>query len=522
MSQKIFESVKYTKPGRSTFDLSHDVKASMKFGNLYPIMVEDVAPGDKFRIGCESLVRFAPMIAPVMHRMDCTMHYFFVPKRILWDNFMKWWKNEKDPLTNLPYEHPYINITWTTFPGIDSNWNILHDHMGIPSPLQNGGRPLDGSVKINPFPFAAYQMIYNDYYRDQNLEPEVDFKLIDGDNDGNGDLVVMRRRAWMHDYYTSALPFAQKGDPVTIPIDGLVTLNPDAVGDSTRFVQASDQQPDATGGNIQAAGASGTTLLQPTAEFLQYDPQGTLIVNNANATLNDLRIAMRVQEWLEKSARGGTRDNEFIRVQFGVQTSDARLQRPEYITGIKTPVTISEVLNTTGTVDAPQGQMAGHGVSVINGNYGTYYAEEPGYIIGIMNVQPQTAYFQGIPKHFLKINEPTEHLFPVFGNLGEQAILNQEVYAYMSNPDETFGYTPRYSEYKYTNNRVAGDFRTTLDFWHLARKFDSQPALNADFIKCNPDTRIFAVEDGTDYLWCHVYNKVTASRLLPFFGTPTF
>lgn len=521
MSQKIFESVKYTKPGRSTFDLSHDVKLSMKFGNLYPIMVEDVAPGDKFRIGCESLVRFAPMIAPVMHRMDCTMHYFFVPKRILWDNFMKWYKNEKDPLTNLPYQHPTISISWTSSPGIDTNWNVLHDHMGIPNPLQNSGRSLEGSTFINPLPFAAYQMIYNDYYRDQNLEPEVDFKLLDGDNDSNTDLIQLRRRAWMHDYYTSALPFAQKGDPVTIPIDGIVSLDANAIANPGEFKLASDQSTGARG-NISAASALGGRALDEDLAPVVYDPNDTLIVNNANATLNDLRIAMRVQEWLEKSARGGTRDNEFIRVQFGVQTSDARLQRPEYITGIKTPVTISEVLNTTGTVDAPQGQMAGHGVSVINGNYGSYYAEEPGYIIGIMNVQPHTAYFQGIPKHFLKINEPTEHLFPVFGNLGEQAIINQEVYAYMSNYDQTFGYTPRYSEYKYTNNRVAGDFRTTLDFWHLARKFDTAPALNSDFIKCNPDTRIFAVEDGTDYLWCHVYNKVTASRLLPFFGTPTF
>lgn len=527
MSQKIFDTVKYTNPGRSTFDLSHDVKASMKFGNLYPIMCEDVAPGDKFRIGCESLVRFAPMIAPVMHRVDCTMHYFFVPKRILWDNFMKWYKGEKDPLTNLPYEHPWIKIYWSTFPGLDTNWNILHDHMGIPDPLSNGGRPLSGEVKINPFPFAAYQMIFNDYYRDQNLEPEVDFKLVDGDNDSNSDLQVMRRRAWMHDYFTSALPFAQKGDPVTIPIDGLVSLNSDAEPNPGIWRNASDQTTTLTGDVLASDGVATPIVGAVDVNNLShiqgvYDPNDTLIVNNAAATLNDLRIAMRVQEWLEKSARGGTRDNEFIRVQFGVQTSDARLQRPEYITGIKTPVTISEVLNTTGTNDAPQGQMAGHGVSVINGNYGSYYAEEPGYIIGIMNVQPQSAYYQGIPKHFLKITEPTEHLFPVFGNLGEQAILNQEVYAYMANPNETFGYTPRYSEYKYTNNRVAGDFRKSLDFWHMARTFSSQPLLNEDFIKCNPTTRIFAVEDGTDYLWCHVYNKVSASRLLPFYGTPTF
>lgn len=515
MSKQIFETVKYTKPGRSTFDLSHDVKASMKFGNLYPIMCTEVAPGDKFRIGCESLVRFAPMIAPPMHRFNTTIHYFFVPMRLLWDNFMKWYKGEKDPLTNLPYVHPTFNVAHD-----GSNYTPLMDHMGLPNPNQN--MVSAGFTGVSPMAFSAYQLICNEYYRDQNLGYEYDYKLIDGDNSTNTDLTYLRIRAWNHDYFTSALPFAQKGDPVTIPVDGVVTLDPGAVGDATYFVQASDQQPDASGGNIQAAGASGTTLLQPTAEFLQFDPNGTLVVNSANATLNDLRIAMRVQEWLEKSARGGTRDNEFIRVQFGVRTSDARLQRPEYITGIKTPVSISEVLNTTGTEDAPQGQMAGHGVSVVNGNYGSYYSEEPGYIIGIMNVQPETAYMQGIPKHFLKYNSPTEKLFPVFGNLGEQAILNQELYAYTNTQYQTFGYTPRYAEYKYENNRVAGDFRSTLDFWHLGRIFSTPPNLNEEFIECNPDNRIFAVQDGTDYLWCHVYNKVTASRLLPFYGTPTF
>lgn len=513
MSQKIFDSVKYTKPGRSTFDLSHDVKMSLKFGGLYPICCEEVVPGDLFRIGCESLVRFAPMIAPVMHRMDATMHYFFVPKRLLWENFMKWYKGEKDPLTNLPYVHPYVNVAHD-----GSNYTPLMDYMGLPNPAQNDVSV--GSTPISPMAFAAYQMIYNEYYRDQNLSSEVDFKLTDGNNTSNVDIFVMRTRAWMHDYFTSALPFAQKGDPVTIPVDGLVTLDPTAQP-NPGLVKAADDYAPITGNLISQTPGTGIFRVEGVDDAV-YDPNGTLIVQNANATINDLRLAMRVQEWLEKSARGGTRDNEFIRVQYGVQTSDARLQRPEYITGIKTPITISEVLNTTGTVDAPQGQMAGHGVSVVNGNYGKYYAEEPGYIIGIMNVQPMTAYFQGIPKHFLKINEPTEILFPVFGNLGEQAIELQELYAYDADAKTTFGYIPRYAEYKYSNNRVAGDFRNTLSFWHLARQFENAPNLNETFIQCDASTRIFAVEDGTDYLWSHVYNKISASRLLPFYGTPTF
>lgn len=516
MSQQIFDTVKYTKPGRSTFDLSHDVKMSMKFGQLYPIMCEDVAPGDKFNIGCESLIRFAPMIAPVMHRIDATMHYFFVPKRLLWDNFMKWYKGEKDPLTSLPYVHPYVSIEHDS-----SNFTPLMNYMGVPWPSLNSVSV--GTTNISPMPFSAYQLIYNEYYRDQNLAPEIEYKLSDGDMTAETQLFAIRKRAWMHDYFTSALPFAQKGDPVEIPIQGLVELDPDSIGTAGKFLRSTSHTQPSTG-DVAADITTGLVIMPTDGNQRQvYDPNGTLVVNQGTATLNDLRIAMRVQEWLEKSARGGTRDNEFIRTQFGVKTSDARLQRPEYITGIKTPVTISEVLNTTGTVDAPQGQMAGHGVSVVNGNYGSYYAEEPGYIIGIMNVQPQTAYFQGMPKHFLKITDPTENLFPVFGNLGEQAIERRELYAYTAQGLETFGYTPRYSEYKYANNRVAGDFASpALDFWHMARIFGTQPSLNQTFIECDATTRIFAVVDGTDYLWTHVYNKVKASRLLPFYGTPTF
>lgn len=517
MSSKIFESVKMTKPGRSTFDLTHDVKMSMKFGFLYPVMVEDVAPGDKFMISCESLIRFAPMIAPVMHRVDATVHYFFVPKRLLWDNFMKWYKGEKDPLTNLPYEHPYIDIRYDSV-----NWTTLMDYMGIPDPVLNPGA--NENLQVSALPFAAYQMIWNEYYRDQNLQGEIEYKVQDGLVSGADETILtqIRNRAWMHDYFTSALPFAQKGDPVTIPVDGVVELDPSAVGQTQIIRDNLFLNPVVFPADVAAAGTSGTLIDSNTNDFILFDPNGTLVAQNATATLNDLRIAMRVQEWLEKSARGGTRDNEFIRAQFGVMTSDARLQRPEYITGIKTPVVISEVLNTTGTEEAPQGQMAGHGVTYIQGNYGSYYAEEPGYIIGLMNVQPQTAYFQGIAKHWLKIEDPTQNLFPVFGNLGEQSIELQELYAYTGQRKQTFGYVPRYSEYKYANNRVAGDFKQSLLFWHMARKFDSQPALNSDFIAADPTDRIFAVQDGTDYLWCQIINKVRASRLLPYYGTPTF
>ena len=231
-----------------------------------------------------------------------------------------------------------------------------------------------------------------------------------------------------------------------------------------------------------------------------------------------------MQEWLEKNARGGTRYIESILSHFGVKSSDARLQRPEYITGVKSPVIISEVLNTTGEDGGlPQGTMAGHGIAVSSGKSGSYYCEEHGFIIGIMSILPKTAYQQGIPKQFLK-KDTLDYYFPSFANIGEQEVKNNELFAYTASAEDTFGYVPRYAEYKYMPSRVAGDFRTTLDYWHLGRIFETQPALNQTFIECKPEntTRIFAVEDGTDPLFCHVLNKIQAVRPMPKFGTPMF
>ena len=260
------------------------------------------------------------------------------------------------------------------------------------------------------------------------------------------------------------------------------------------------------------------------------DPNGTL--KTSPTTINDLRRAFRLQEWLEKAARGGSRYTEWLRVMFGVNSPDKRLQRPEYITGSKSPVVVSEVLNTTGSFEAgdpnnptsaPQGNMAGHAVSVTSGNYGKYYCEEHGYIIGIMSVMPKPAYFQGIDRHFLKIADPTQYYFSSFANIGEQEVYNNEIYAYTTAGNGTFGYIPRYAEYRYQANRVCGNFRTNLDFWHQARKFDNPPQLNEVFIKCDPDKRIFAVtEDETNSLYCQVFNKIMSVRPIPKYGTPTF
>jgi hypothetical protein len=440
--------------------------------------------------------------------MDVSVHYFFVPNRLTWDNWEKYIVD-----ANTPNPLPYINYT----DDFTADQKKFLDYMGVPP---NTGTGI--SQALNALPLAAYQAIYNEYYRDENLVTEVDYTLADGNNTGDVvDLVKMRQRAWEHDYFTASLPFAQKGTAVDIPIGSIdtdVAVNFNNLENSYNSLYSAINSAGAgyaweTIGATPGVSTTGSPSMIAKTSELDIQP----------TTINDLRRAFRLQEWLEKNARGGTRYIENILMHFGVRSSDKRLQRPEYITGLKTPVIISEVLNTSATAEEAQGNMAGHGVAVSTGKYGNYFCEEHGYIIGIMSVMPQPAYQQGIPKTYLK-SDPLDFFWPSFAHIGEQPVTNNELYAYTATAEDTFGYVPRYAEYKYQPSRVAGDFRTVLDYWHLGRIFATQPALNQAFIECDPDQveRIFAVQDGEDNLYCQIMHKIKAVRPMPKFGTPNF
>lgn len=506
----LFNKVQVQTYGSNTFDLTHDVKLSGKMGNLIPVLALECIPGDSINISQESLVRFAPLISPVMHRMDVSIHNFFVPNRILWpeDGANVGWENFIVGNGGAP---PTINLTG----GVTAEGNKFLDYMGVPPFVA----PAVTSTEISALPFAAYQRIYNEFFRDQNLIPEVFSTLTDGlqTNVVRDSLLVMRQRAWEHDYFTSALPSAAFGADVDIPLGDVILKQPHNEGIWREALGA----PTTAGDVLVNAGGNTTNSIAGNPN-ISYDPNGSLEV--AATTIKDLRRTFKVQEWLELLGRSGKRYVEFLKAFFNVDSKDKRMQRPEYINGSKTPVVISEVLNTTGeTGGLPQGNMSGHAISVGNGGNGNYYVEEHGWIITILSIIPRSAYMQGIPRSFLKTDN-YDYYFNQFAHIGEQEIQLKELYAYTAAGNSTFGYIPRYAEYKYMPNRVAGDFRTTLLHWTMGRKFGTAPGLSQDFIEIDPDadelTRIFAVEDGTDYLYMHILHKIHARRQMPVFGNP--
>lgn len=535
---KGFTKVKLRKPERSKFDLSHEKKLSTRMGRLTPVFVSETLPNDTFRVNTEVMLRLAPLLAPIYHRVNVFVHFFFVPMRLLYKDWEKLITNGRLG-TETPPEMPWMQISDLLGTG-DANKlrpGSLADYLGF-KPITDA--EIDAwtvgqdQIQINPLPAAAYYKVWYDYYRDRNYVADDELLPMTSGIKSSFAYINMwnlRTRAWQHDYFTSALPWTQRGTEVLMPIDGT---------GSVTYLDNSELR-DASGGsvalNTNLQSSPGVSTLMIGAELARVENIDEVQVTNSNISINDFRQAVRLQEWYERNAVAGSRYNESIMAHFARRTSDGRLQRAEYLGGGRVNVQISEVMTTAWSTDAddnavPPANMTGRGATYSKSNSFRYNCEEHGFVLGIMSVMPTSAYMQGIPRMFLNRQTFLDYPWPSFAHLGEQEVYKYELYGDpttvpqyagegVSQEPPRFGYQSRYADWKWIPSTAHGDFRTSLDFWHLDRKFESVPTLGEQFVTFEDalQDRIFAVSE-VDTLWCYIYNRVSCVRSLPYFGTP--
>ena len=514
MSRRVFNSIAGIRPGRSVHDLSYQKLFTCDMGQLIPIMCEEVVPGDKFQIGNQIVLRFQPLINPILHEIFAYTHYYFVPYRLLWD---KWEEFITGGVDGEFAEEPPKWFAQNNPGGNQLSSGTLWDYLGFPTDVRpDGAEPLD-------FPRRAYNFIWNEYYRDQNLMEEVELD--------NWKILL---RTWRpKGYFTTALPWQQRGIAPALPIQGMLSANflgadfwkevqtGFPAGTRSLFLEGGQTSPFVQNINQQA-------FYQDAR--MQFDQQvrdwlGQNEVNMQDAvTFNahDLRLVFQLTKWMERNARAGARYTEFLRAHFGVSPRDDRLDRPEYIGGSRSPVIISEVLQTSESGISPQGNMAGHGITVDGNRIASYTAQEFGLIMGIMSVMPMSAYQQGINRQWLRRTR-YDFYFPEFAQLSEQAIEQAEIFV-QEDVDENkqiWGYTGRYNEMRYKENMVCGLMRDDFAHWHLGRIFDDPPALNEEFLLCNPEStkRVFAVQNEPGLI-VNFGNRIRAIRPIPFDNNP--